>query len=411
VSGVHPLVTVAGRGRPALSFALGAVAVADDDYAPAVARQLAPSLASSVAKAKYSYDRALARRFQLAAGIPADGVYGGDTVGALRYYGITNPPRALFAPTTEQPYSPPASAAAPAPAPSPSAPRSTTTTAAPYTPKPAATVVSTPNRRQLAQRAVDAVRAFIRSKGRPPAVALPAVANYQGAAMLKRDGLWGPAPRTAAARDLGVKESSLPRSAYDRPAAAPRPAPAPVRPAPAPVAPRPAPAPVRPAPAPVAPRPAPAPVRPAAGPSRRQLAQRAVDAVRAFAGKHGGKSPAVALPAVANYQGAAGLARDGLWGAPTRAAAARDLGVRESSLPAAGVRARKPGPVPPVPGPFIPPPPPSPVPGPIVIIDPPVPEPVPVPVPVPVPAECPDRKWLMWAGLGYLYMRGRRRAA
>lgn len=294
VSGVHPLVSVAGRGRPALSFALGAVAVAGPGYDPATARRLAPALASNVVQRKYNYDRKLAKQFQTAAGLDADGAYGGSSVGALRYFGIANPPRALFKPLAEQPYAPPSSAAAPAPAPvvapapapSPSATRATTTT--PYTPK----------------------------------------------------------PTTAAA-----------------------------------------------------------------APSRRQLAQRAVDAVRAFARTHGGRSPAVPLPAVDKYQAAAGLQRGGLWGDATRAAAARDLGVKVSSLPPAGVRTRAPGPVPPTPGPFVPPPPPEPGPGPgpIVIIDPPSPEPV--PVPVPVAAECPDRKWLMWAGLGYLYMRGRRRAA
>lgn len=76
-------------------------------YDPALARQLAPQVASSVRGKKYGYDRALTARFQTAAGITSDGIYGGGTRGALLYYGATQVPNPLFKPNATTQYVPP----------------------------------------------------------------------------------------------------------------------------------------------------------------------------------------------------------------------------------------------------------------------------------------------------------------
>jgi hypothetical protein len=70
----------------------------------ALARKLAPQLAKNVTEKKYSYSRKLARQFQTAAGIAAEGAYGGETRGALESFGVRRPPRALFKPTETVPY-------------------------------------------------------------------------------------------------------------------------------------------------------------------------------------------------------------------------------------------------------------------------------------------------------------------
>lgn len=75
-----------------------------DGYDPVVARKLAKQLANNVANKKYDYSRQLAKQFQKAAGIDVDGIYGGETAGALEYFGIKRPPRPLFKPTQIQPY-------------------------------------------------------------------------------------------------------------------------------------------------------------------------------------------------------------------------------------------------------------------------------------------------------------------
>jgi hypothetical protein len=79
-------------------------------------------------------------------------------------------------------------------------------------------------RRQLALRAVAAVRAFKLRYGKPPTVALPAVAAYQATVpwptipgRREADGVWGSTTRRAAARDLGVALSELPLTAWSAP--------------------------------------------------------------------------------------------------------------------------------------------------------------------------------------------------
>lgn len=77
---------------------------------PALARELAPLVASSVRARRYSYDRPLVARFQAAAGLRGDGLYGGRTRGALIAYGVpaAQAPGALYAPRTTVDYVPPA---------------------------------------------------------------------------------------------------------------------------------------------------------------------------------------------------------------------------------------------------------------------------------------------------------------
>jgi hypothetical protein len=72
------------------------VATPPPGFDRALATKLAKSVADSVSKKSYDYDKALTKRFQVAAGIPADGNYGPETKGAALYYGIRRPPRALF---------------------------------------------------------------------------------------------------------------------------------------------------------------------------------------------------------------------------------------------------------------------------------------------------------------------------
>lgn len=73
-------------------------------YDPAKARKIAAELAANIEKNKYGYSKQLTRNFQTFAGIPSDGVYGGLTRSALAHFGVRRPPKALFAPTADQPY-------------------------------------------------------------------------------------------------------------------------------------------------------------------------------------------------------------------------------------------------------------------------------------------------------------------
>lgn len=59
----------------------------------AQARELAPRVAYNLRnRGSRRYDHDLLRRFQRAAGLDADGLYGGSTRGALIYFGVRNPP-------------------------------------------------------------------------------------------------------------------------------------------------------------------------------------------------------------------------------------------------------------------------------------------------------------------------------
>jgi murein L,D-transpeptidase YcbB/YkuD len=57
----------------------------------AESKSLATKLAANVKAKGYSYDRALCKRFQTAAGIKADGLYGPATQTALSAHGVAAP--------------------------------------------------------------------------------------------------------------------------------------------------------------------------------------------------------------------------------------------------------------------------------------------------------------------------------
>lgn len=60
----------------------------------AEARRLASRVGTNLRQRGRRYDHALMRQFQRAAGLTADGLYGGSTRGALLYFGVRNPPAA-----------------------------------------------------------------------------------------------------------------------------------------------------------------------------------------------------------------------------------------------------------------------------------------------------------------------------
>lgn len=80
----------------------------EPDSSRALATSLAQRLAAEVKAKKYDYDRQLCRNFQaVATGLAVDGVYGGATYNALKFYGIAKPPSALFKPSpSAAPYQP-----------------------------------------------------------------------------------------------------------------------------------------------------------------------------------------------------------------------------------------------------------------------------------------------------------------
>ncbi len=99
----HPATPAAVVTHPAV-----APAAAPTGYNPTLARTLARQVVTDVRSKSYNYSRQLVGQFQQAAGIKADGIYGGQTVGALKFYGADRAPKALFSPTAEVPYTPPA---------------------------------------------------------------------------------------------------------------------------------------------------------------------------------------------------------------------------------------------------------------------------------------------------------------
>jgi hypothetical protein len=153
-------------------------------YNPTLATTLAPRVAADITSRKFNYDRVLLTQFQRAAGLTADGVYGGGSAGALHYYLHSTPPRALFAPTTEKPYTPPvgtvmASTAQPMPAPAPTA-------HAPMT----------------ALQAAVSLRDYLAKSGDFGSKAHPSsiVKQYQGPLGVTADGIVGPGTRAAASK-------------------------------------------------------------------------------------------------------------------------------------------------------------------------------------------------------------------
>ena len=150
----------------------------------ATALALAPQVAADITANKFNYNRPLLQHFQQAAGVLADGLYGGGSAGALRYYLHAAPPKALFAPTIEKPYSPPAGAPGAAPQPMP-APLAT----------PAQSAL-TPAQAAVALRDYLAKSGDFGSKAHPSSI----VAQYQGQLGTSADGIVGPKTRTAASK-------------------------------------------------------------------------------------------------------------------------------------------------------------------------------------------------------------------
>jgi len=73
-------------------------------YDPAKARTLAKQVAANITNKKNNYAREMLAQFQRAAGIASEGIYGGESRGALEFYGVRRPPPALFKPTGTIPY-------------------------------------------------------------------------------------------------------------------------------------------------------------------------------------------------------------------------------------------------------------------------------------------------------------------
>lgn len=73
-------------------------------FNPTSARKLAKQVAAQLDSKGRNYSVVLLKQFQTAAGIAADGLYGGGSRGALIAYGITRPPAPMFKPTTTTPY-------------------------------------------------------------------------------------------------------------------------------------------------------------------------------------------------------------------------------------------------------------------------------------------------------------------
>lgn len=216
-----------GLLTPKMHFTFGAAEASAglDDMIAATA--LAPRVAANIAANKYDYNRALLKQFQAAAGLTADGAYGGTSAGAIRYFTGKAPPRPLFKPTTEQPYAPPAADEPTTRDDAPSTPaaaiekRQDRKEAPPPDAKPIPRGKAAPSAKSKAQAAVVSVRAFIAAHKRPPQIALAAVSTFQPVVKgLLVDGLWGWRTRNACAAILGVPASTLPATHWAEPKAA-----------------------------------------------------------------------------------------------------------------------------------------------------------------------------------------------
>lgn len=91
---------------PPTSTARAGHAVRTAAYNEASARSNAPRIASDLKLRSRNYNREALAEFQRSAGILADGLYGGETRGALVYYGVHDAPGALFRPTATVRYVP-----------------------------------------------------------------------------------------------------------------------------------------------------------------------------------------------------------------------------------------------------------------------------------------------------------------
>lgn len=73
-------------------------------FNPTSAKKLAKQVSANLdSKGQAGYSRALVKQFQTAAGIDADGLYGGGTRRALIFYGIPRPAQPFFKPTATPP--------------------------------------------------------------------------------------------------------------------------------------------------------------------------------------------------------------------------------------------------------------------------------------------------------------------
>ncbi len=93
---VTPTVTPSATPSPA-------VTAPPAGFDPTLASTLAPALARQLAAKGYDFDRAALRAFQTAAGLEPDGIYGNDSWGALLYF-TSDAPRALYKPSEPTPY-------------------------------------------------------------------------------------------------------------------------------------------------------------------------------------------------------------------------------------------------------------------------------------------------------------------
>jgi hypothetical protein len=74
-------------------------------YNPQAARREAASLAAHLKRSgRANYDRRMLEAWQRKAGLIPDRIYGGASRGALRFYGVADPPPAFFPPTQEIPF-------------------------------------------------------------------------------------------------------------------------------------------------------------------------------------------------------------------------------------------------------------------------------------------------------------------
>lgn len=152
-----------------------------------LAKKLAPQVESNIIAKKSNYDRTLLKNFQTAAGIAADGIYGGGSAGALRYYLGHAPPKPLFKPTTEAPYTKPGTTA--------TAAKQTTAT------NTSTTTVTKPVGLAPAEAAKQ-LRDYLIATGDFGDKAHPSskVKELQGPLGTTADGIVGPNTRTAAAK-------------------------------------------------------------------------------------------------------------------------------------------------------------------------------------------------------------------
>ena len=80
-----------------------------EGYNPTAARATARALSDHLrSRGPRRVNRRLVSAFQRAAGIRVDGLYGGETRGALVYYGVENPPAAFTGNRETRTYIPPA---------------------------------------------------------------------------------------------------------------------------------------------------------------------------------------------------------------------------------------------------------------------------------------------------------------